>query len=138
MPVAPCGGGPPGAEASEPGDLDDAWLVGISAVQSKPGDEITEQDIQPIQFPISIKFRGRPIHGWYCIDDGGGGVSVHHANADGVLRRTWAATYCNDWDSMARIVLRELAELDASNSSLFVVDTETGDTDSTTSEALSR
>ena len=99
---------------------------------------MSDQDVQPIRWPISIEFRGRSVDGWYCIEDGGAGVSVHHANADGVLRRTWADTYCNDWDSMARIVLRELAELDAANSSLFVVDTETGDTDLTKSEALSR
>lgn len=71
---------------------------------------MTEDDIRPHRWPISIEFRGRPVDGWYCIDDGGVGVSVHHANADGVVHRGWAATNCNDWDSMARIVLRELAE----------------------------
>jgi hypothetical protein len=83
-------------------------------------EEDTNSHIAPHRWPISIQFRGRTVDGWYCIDDGG--VSVHHANTEGVERRSWAATPCNDWESMARIVLRELAELDAANSPLLVVD----------------
>jgi hypothetical protein len=71
---------------------------------------MTEPDIPPHRWPISIEFRGRTTEGWYCIDDGGGGVSVHHVNSAGVKRRGWAEIRYYNWESMARTVLRELAE----------------------------
>jgi hypothetical protein len=50
---------------------------------------------------------GALVEGWYCIENGG--VSVHRHSSNGIVRRSWAATPYNNWDSMARIVLRELA-----------------------------
>jgi hypothetical protein len=80
----------------------------------------TNSHIAPHRWPISIEFRGRTIEGWYCIENGG--VSVHLINSAGVMRRGWAEIRYLNWESMARIVLRELAELDAANSSLCVVE----------------
>ena len=79
-----------------------------------------EASIQPFRHMLGIEFRGKEIEGWYYIDDNG--VSVFYRNPAGVLRRSWASTPYLNWESMARTVLRELAELDAANSSLCVVE----------------
>ena len=71
-------------------------------------EEDTNSHIAPHRWPISIEFRGRTIEGWYCIENGG--VSVHHINSAGVMRRGWAEIRYHNWESMARIVLRELAQ----------------------------
>jgi hypothetical protein len=68
----------------------------------------TSPHIAPHRWPISIEFRGRTTEGWYCIENGG--VSVHHINSAGVKRRGWAEIRYHNWESMARTVLRELAE----------------------------
>jgi hypothetical protein len=79
-----------------------------------------EASIQPFRHMLGIEFRGKEIEGWYYIENGG--VSVHHVNSDGIMRRNWAEIRYHNWESMARIVLRELAELDAANSPLCVVE----------------
>ena len=79
-----------------------------------------EASIEPYRHVLGIEFRGKEIEGCYYIENDG--VSVYHRSPTGVLRRSWASTPYLNWESMARIVLRELAELDATNSSLCVVD----------------
>ncbi len=44
-----------------------------------------------------------------------------------MLRRSWAEVKYGEFTVMARIVLREIAELDAANSSLLVVDEDAPD-----------
>jgi hypothetical protein len=75
---------------------------------------------EPFRHVLGIEFRGKEIEGWYYIENDG--VSVYYRSPTGVLRRNWAQVKYCDWHVMARIVLRELAELDAANSSLCVVE----------------